>query len=249
MTTYSLNAGEAIQWLDANFKATIDPTGTVFQSDKPIGLWTGNTYLNVASATSPDGGFQDSAHQQIPHVKALGSEYVGAGIVTRLPSREPESIPYRLMGVVDGTALTWDPSPPNGAPAALNAGSVGEFETTQIFSVRSQDGEHPFVFTQYMPGTPHSGTVSGCGATPSPGLTCGLGDEDWVHLVSPQQFLQRYIFFTDPTYATTNLVLIRTKGPSGFADVLSSVWATSIPGSRSAPPEPACATPRVLSRP
>ena len=27
------------------------------------------------------------------------------------------------------------------------------------------------------------------------------------------------MFFTDPTYSTTNLVVIRQKGPNGFADV------------------------------
>jgi hypothetical protein len=27
------------------------------------------------------------------------------------------------------------------------------------------------------------------------------------------------VFFTDPTYSETNLVLVRVKGPSGFADV------------------------------
>lgn len=221
VTTYSLNAGESIQWLDANFKPTIDPSGTIFQSDKPIGLWTGNTFLNVASATSPGGGFNDAAHQQIPHVKALGHEYVGAGVVTRLPSGDPESVPYRVMGVVDGTKLTWDPSPLNGAPATLGAGEIAEFETTQVFSVSSQDSEHPFAFTQYMPGTPRTpaGTVPGCSVAPSRASTCGLGDEDWVHLVSPQQFLQHYVFFTDPTYATTNLVLIRSKGERGFSDV------------------------------
>jgi hypothetical protein len=48
---------------------------------------------------------------------------------------------------------------------------------------------------------------------------CGLGDEEWVNLVPAQQFLSRYVFFADPTCATTNLVVVRTRGPSGFADV------------------------------
>ena len=219
VTSYLLNAGESIQWLDAAPGSLVDPTGTVFQSDKPIGLWTGNTFLRVATLTSPEGGYQDAAHQQIPHVKALGHEYVGSNIVTRLPSREPESVPYRLLGVTDHTLLQWDPSPPEGAPTALGAGEMAEFETTKLFSVRSQDSDHPFVFTQYMPGTIQSGTLDDCGLTPSEGLRCVLGDEDWLNLVPPEQFLSRYIFFTDPTYATTNLVLIRVKGEDGFSDV------------------------------
>jgi IgGFc binding protein len=196
-----------------------DPSGAVFQSDKPVGLWTGNTFLSVASATSPQGGFHDSAHQQIPSVNELGTEYVGASIPTRLPSGQPESVPYRLLGVVDGTALSWESSAPVGAPLTLDQGQVADFETTRLFAVRSQDDEHPFALTQYMPGTPQTGTIDGCGAPPSEGLKCGLGDEDWINLMPAQQFLQRYVFFTDPTYATTNLAIVRTRGATGFEDV------------------------------
>ncbi|MFT3768202.1 MAG: IgGFc-binding protein [Minicystis sp.] len=217
-TQYTLNAGEILQWLDPNLNAAADPSGAVIQSDKPIGLWTGNTYLSAGSQTSPGGGAQDSAHQQIPHVKALGSEYVGAGVVTRLPSLAPESVPYRLMGVVDGTTLTWDPAPP-GAPTTLAAGQVVELETTQVFSVKSQDADHPFVFTQYLPGCPGN-TRPGCSGPPLfEGQMCGLGDEEWVNLLPPQQYLRKYVFFTDPTYGTTNLVIVRARGANGFADV------------------------------
>jgi hypothetical protein len=219
VTTYTLNAGDIAQWLDASFNSTFDPTGTIVESDKPVGLWTGNTYLGVVSTTSPEGGFHDSAHQQIPHVKALGSEYVGAGIVTRLRTLAAESVPYRLLGVVSGTRLSWDPAPPPSAPTTLDIGQVAEFETTGLFSVNSQDKDHPFVLTQYMPGSPQSGTVEGCGTPPSVGLRCGLGDEDWVNLVAPQQYLRSYVFFTDPSYATTNLVLTRVRGGAGFLDV------------------------------
>ncbi|WP_437963720.1 hypothetical protein WMF04_28820 [Sorangium sp. So ce260] len=46
-----------------------------------------------------------------------------------------------------------------------------------------------------------------------------LGDEEWVIQLPSEQFLERYVFFTDPTYATTSLVITRVKGPDGFADV------------------------------
>ena len=38
-------------------------------------------------------------------------------------------------------------------------------------------------------------------------------------MLPPAQFLSKYVFFTDPTYPTTNLVLTRVKGASGFQDV------------------------------
>ncbi len=33
---------------------------------------------------------------------------------------------------------------------ALDAGQAVEFESTQVFSVKSQDNDHPFAFSQYM---------------------------------------------------------------------------------------------------
>lgn len=208
---FVINKGEMIQWIGA------DPTGTIFQSDQPVGVWAGSTYLGVGTQTSPGGGGQESAHQQILPISALGSEYVGANVVTRLASLGSESIPYRLLGVVDGTQLTWDPAPPAGAPATLNAGQVAEFETQALFTVRSQDGDHPFAMTHYMPGRPPNGRP-GCGPEYGGG-NCDLGDEEWVFSLPPAQFLQRYVFFTDPTYATTNLVITRVAGAKGFEPV------------------------------
>jgi hypothetical protein len=197
-----------MQWMGA------DPTATILQSSQPIAVYTGNTYLRVQSANTFGGG-QDAAHQQIGHVGALGSEYVGAGIVTRLQSLAPEDVPYRILGVVDGTTLAYDPAPPPGAPMTLSAGQVVEFNSATPFTVRSQDEQHPFAFSQYMPGTFQ--TRSGC--VSFDGANCGLGDEEWVIQLPPRQFLQRYAFFTDPTYAATNLVITRVAGANGFADV------------------------------
>lgn len=207
-TTVTLNAGQTMQWLGA------DPTSTVLQSTAPIGVYTGSTYLRVTSNTS-NGGGQDSAHQQILPISALGNEYVGAGVVTRLASNAPEDVPYRVLGVVDGTTLSYDPAPPPGAPTTLSAGQVVEFSSSALFTVRSQGGTHPFSFTQYMTGTSGS-SKAGCAPQYSP---CQLGDEEWVVQLPPEQFLARYVFFTDPTYATTNLVVTRVRGASGFSDV------------------------------
>lgn len=138
-TMLTVNAGEVVQWLGG------DPAGSVLKSDKPIGVWTGNTYLRVTSQTSPSAGGQDSAHQQLPHVSALGSRYVGTNIVTRLASLQPESIVYQVMGTVDGTTLSYDPAPPAGAPMQLASGQVAEFESSALFTVQSQD-DKPLLF-------------------------------------------------------------------------------------------------------
>src|SRR5262249_4640242 len=51
------------------------------------------------------------------------------------------------------------------------------------------------------------------------GWTCCLGDEEFVALEPPAQWLPKYVFFTDPTYTTTNLVVVRAKTATGFKDV------------------------------
>lgn len=207
-TDYVIDAGEVVQW-----QSVADPIGSIITANKPIGMFTGNTYLLVSTADFPSSG-QDSAHQMIPDVNALGSEYVGGGLYSRLANLAPESVRYRIVGVVDGTDLTWDPDAPAGAPLVLDAGDVVEFESRELFSVRSQGEDNPFALTQYMSGT--LGGQPGCGNQPGP---CSLGDEEWVVLVPPAQFLQSYAFFVDPTYGTSTLVVTRTRGSGGFADV------------------------------
>lgn len=128
----------------------------------------------------------------------------------------PEAIPYRFVGAVDGTQLTFDP-PTAGAPATLSRGQVADFIVTGAFRVQSQDDLHPFATAQIMP-TANLDGGSRPGAT-APGYPLNLGDEEFVVMLPPAQFLSMYVFFTDPTYPTTNLVLTRVAGPSGFADV------------------------------
>jgi hypothetical protein len=209
VTSYVVNAGQSLQWSGSS-----DLAGSILTSDKPVGVFTGNPYIRVTTADNPNSG-QDSAHQQITDVHALGHEYIGPGLYSRLAGLAPESVLYRLVGVVDGTQLTWDPAPPGGAPVAVNAGQIVQFETRDLFSVRAQDEDHPFALTQYM-----SGTLSGQGGCGNnPGSNCPLGDDEWVVLVPPQQFLRHYAFFVDPTYGTSTLVVTRVRGAGGFEDV------------------------------
>jgi hypothetical protein len=205
-TTYTLNAGQYIQWQDSG-----DMGGSVIQSSAPVSYTGGTGYLCLGSQTSAGGGC-DSGHQITPPVSALGYEYVGIPYATRRADLQEESIKYRLVGAAAGTTLTYNP-PVAGAPASLNVGQVAEFEATGPFTVTSQDAMHPFFVGQYM---------SGCEVTSGsrPGASGGeLGDEEYVNILPPAQWLSSYVFFTDPTYTTTNLVVVRKAGATGFQDV------------------------------
>jgi hypothetical protein len=200
-TTYTLDAGQFIQWQDVN-----DMAGSVISSNNPVSFTGGTGYLCLADSTSSGGGC-DSGHQMTPPVSALGYEYVAMPYTTRRADLQEESILYRFVGTTADTALTYDPPVP-GAPAALTVGQVVEFEATGPFKVTSQDNMHPFYVGQYM---------AGCHVTSGsrPGGGC-LGDEEFVNILPPAQWLTSYVFFTDPTYTTTTLTVTR-KAP--FQDV------------------------------
>jgi len=202
--TYMLNRGEVVQFTQAAPLA-----GSVIQSNHPVGVWGGKTNLGI------DACCDDSAHQQIPPVRALGSEYAAVRYRNRYDGIEEEP-PWRIIGAVNGTSLTYDPAPPNGAPLSINLGQVIDFHATGQFVVRSQDADHPFYMSAHMTGAALYDPEQ---QTPPTGSADGRGDAEFVNIVPPGEYLDKYVFFTDPTYSETNLVLVRVKGPEGFADV------------------------------
>ena len=107
--TYNLNRGEYVQ-----LSQDAELTGSPIQANNPIGVWGAASCLNVPVAATAC----DSAHQQIPPVKALGSEYAGVRYRNRAAAVGEETPPWRMVGAVDGTQLSWLPSAPNGAPGA-----------------------------------------------------------------------------------------------------------------------------------
>ncbi len=196
-TTYSLRRGQVIQ-----FTQPTELTGSAIESDKPVGVFGGNTCLSIDI-----GAFAcDSAHQQLPPVDALGSEYVAVRYRNRFDNQE-ESPPWRIVGAVDGTILTYEPSRPLLAPQTLAFGEVAEFNSSGGFTVKSQDDKHPFYMSAHMTGCATL-TTSDC-----------RGDPEFVNVIPSAQYLRSYVFFTDPTYPETNLVLVRQKTATGFKDV------------------------------
>jgi hypothetical protein len=134
-------------------------------------------------------------------------------------------VPWRIVGAVNGTTLTYDPAAPAGAPTALAAGQVAGFESPGPFVVRSQDAAHPFYLAEYMTGgdiPPYFQTNNV--ETPDD----GEGDAEFVNVVPPAQYLSRYTFFTDPTYPETNLVVVRVKDPG--LGVFPDVTLDCVPG-------------------
>jgi hypothetical protein len=193
--TFTLNRGQLLQ-----FAQLADLSGSPIQASAPVGVWGGHYCMDLPDETTQA---CDAAQQQIPPVKAAGSEYLAVRYRSRTPPTE-ESVPWRIMGFVPGTTLTYDP-PQAGAPATLGVGEVVEFQSPGPFDVKSQDAQHPFYLAAHMTG----GDVAG-----------GLGDPETVNVTPPAQYLAKYVFFSDPTYSDTNLVLVQGKDATGaYPDV------------------------------
>jgi IgGFc binding protein len=192
--TYTLNSGETLQ-----FTQVAELTGSPIQSDKPIGLFAGHPCVNVPVGQP----WCDHAEQQIPQIQSLGHEYMA--VTYRQRADSPENPPWRIIGAVDGTELTY--STPVGGPSSVDSGQLVEFQSGTPFVVQSQDADHPFLLIGTMTG---ASTV-----TPS----TGYGDADVVRTVPTDQYLSDYVFFTDPTYPETNLVITRKAQNGAFADV------------------------------
>ncbi|AKU93857.1 hypothetical protein AKJ09_00521 [Labilithrix luteola] len=205
--SWTLQRGQVLQLAQND-----DLTGTIVNADKPVGLF-GGAYCSFVPSTW---WACDLMQQQIPPPSQWGHEYAVAPFRPRwsLDAKDdvhsrPESAFYTVVGAVDGTTLTYDPSPPGFAPTTLAAGQRATFETSTVFTVRSQDEQHPFFVGSFMPSADYRGGHTG--AVP--------GDPEFVNVVATDQYLDRYVFFTDFTFAQTTLTVVRRKTASGFAPV------------------------------
>jgi hypothetical protein len=198
--SYTLNAGQVLQ-----FTQNDELQGSVIQATSPVGVWGGITCLNIDLMTC----CCDSAHQQIPPIQTFGHEYVAVRYRNRFTGTE-EFPPWRIVGAVNGTTLTYDPPLADaGAPTTVGSGQTLQFDTNGPFVVSSQDALHPFYMSAHMTGAD----------TVNPTETDGRGDPEFVNIIPPAEYVESYVFFTDPTYSETDLVVVRVSGPTGFQEV------------------------------
>lgn len=229
--TVMIQPGQIMQWqLPAG---PGDPTGTLISAARPIGVFAGNRFLRLQAVMGPGG---ESAHQQMLPLSALSHRYVGAPYATRRQDLMPENVRYRIVGAVDGTTLTFDP-PVMGAPARIDRGASVEFSSRTAFVVSGQDPMHPFAVAQMMDSANNFGPSRPGATAAGAGFGPNLGDEEFVLLFPPAQFLKRYVFFADPSYPTTNVTLVREKTNGEFRSVTIDCYGavdnwTAVDGAR-----------------
>ncbi|MEA2748189.1 MAG: hypothetical protein QOI41_2332 [Myxococcales bacterium] len=203
--TWTLTRGQVLQ-----ITQNTSTTGSPISSNKPVGVFGGSP-CSFLPAEIP---YCDLTQQQIAPFAQWGSSYA---LVPYKPRTESvtgisrETVPWSLVGSVDGTVLTYDPLTPPGAPTTLSAGQVVTFMSDTLVTVKSQDTKHPFHAAVYMTGATFGGGTPGGGTT--------TGDPDFVTVVPSDQFLDRYVFFTDYTFPDTSLTIVRRKTATGFQPV------------------------------
>ncbi|MDF2693237.1 MAG: hypothetical protein K0S65_1620, partial [Labilithrix sp.] len=199
---YTLQRGEFLQLAQPS-----ELVGSVIESSKPVGLFGGNLCVDVPSNAIAC----DTDNEQLPPMSAWGNEYAVVPAPNRVDwasqgasiERDPGIL--RIVGAADGTTLSYEPYPPEGAPDTLESGQHARFVAGSPFVVRSQDESHPFHVTSLMTGAIVSSS--------------GLGDPEMVVVVPPAQWLDSYVFFSDSTYQLSAVVVTRRKDKGQFHDV------------------------------
>ncbi len=199
--TWKISKGQVLQFFQASAL-----TGSPIETNKPVGVFGGSECAEVPTP------YCDILQQQTPPFEHWGTEYAVVPFAPRIASFSSdirEKVPYTIVGAVDGTKLTYEPSRPRDAPETLQAGQMANFITDELFVVKSQDTKHPFHVTVYMTGSTYG---SGTGKKTT-------GDPDFVNVPPTAQYLDRYVFFADFTYPETRLTVVRRKTAKGFAPV------------------------------
>jgi hypothetical protein len=217
-TQYTLGAGEIVQWAGT----PLEMTGAIMTSTAPFAFIGGSSDLRIYVSYDIGGSVHVGATSDfIPPVRALGSEYAIAQRALTPANSVPQAraviAPYRIVGLVDGTTLTYDPpmnvncppTSPNSpcsqnifqdpyhragmGPATLARGQLVDFDEYGAFDVRSQDDAHPF----YIAEMPHFTSLS-----------------PLKQLATDTAFA-----FTDGTFGTTAISIVRARSDAGFASV------------------------------
>ena len=198
---YTLNAGDVLQLMGTwgNFEPEPhgDLSGSVLNATKPVQVIALNPILTCVP-TAADGN-PDHIEETVLPAEVIGKSYIVApptGPDLRVPGHM-----VRFFGNVDGTTLTYQGTPPTGAPTTLQAGEV--IEIGPVMDSFLVDATQPFAIASIMLG----------GTKQDPGGT--RGDPSLTMEVTPEQFRKQYTFLAPTSYL------------ENYADILLPAGATA----------------------
>lgn len=178
---------------------TLDISGTVIASDKPVWVTGGNRYSRVPLDEPGQGGSGDQLLEVMFPLRHWGQSYVLPGAIERpyeadapLPEWQDfvEESHYRIYAGRANTTVMSDPADPAFPLTLENVGDFVDIETAPGVSL-SLSGDGPFMPVQYI----RSKNPVSPNAIEGPPQT-GYGDPAMVQMVPTEQYLSRYVFAT-----------------------------------------------------
>ena len=133
-STFTLNRGDVIELFvqsrpltGTSSAPTPDMSGSIISANQPVQVLTGTPCSSFPAPSTWPPPFTynyscDHIEESVFPAETLGKDYVVT--VPTGPANTPVGHIVRLVGNVDGTALTYSTNRPAGAPATINAGQV-----------------------------------------------------------------------------------------------------------------------------
>ena len=150
--TVSLDQGDVLLISSALAQGS-DLSGTLITSDHPVIVWGAHAGAQVPLTTS----YADHLEETLPPISALDNDYFILRPGDATGSDTGSKYYVKLVGVVDGTLLTTDPSV-GGLPASLAAGQAYSFEATASFHLQASQ---PVAVGLFMEGSTATGFTAG----------------------------------------------------------------------------------------
>ena len=200
----TLNALEHLQVMSQSGPGNNDLTGTLVTASAPVAFFSGDACSNVPQ----DQRYCDHLEEQVPPIQSWGWTYVAAFP----PRRRTEKTWWRIIAAVDNTQVTFEPAVQQST--VLSAGQMLEFETDRSFLVTATDASPdpgdppPILVMNFLNGSEQTAAESGIDMDQLGNLR---GDPAMTLSVPVEQFLDSYVFLSDPSYAYNYVVVVRTE--------------------------------------
>lgn len=169
-------------------------TGSEINASKPVAVFSGNRCTQVPTGTT----FCDHLEQQIFPRQAIGSNYVIGKTHARQACDVPDYV--RILADVNNTTVTLTPA--LGGPYTLQAGAHVELALTEPVAL---EASNPVLVGSFM----RSSGDAECNSE---------GDPAFALQVPSDQFRDRYVFLTPPTYTRDYVDIIAPVGANVVLD-------------------------------
>ena len=209
-TTVTLDRGETYTMMSNEVTAIWQEnagqgnlSGLRVASDKPVAVFSGN--VCSWEPTPHEYCCCDHLEHQMLPLTAWGEAYI-VSLAPPASGTEDDDVRVRMVGSFDGTALSYSPSAPPGAPTTLDAYETVVFTTSSNFVVT---GDKPFAVAEFLMSN-EAVTVD-----PTPGDPMDnffVGDPAMILVPPSAQFQNEYVFQVPAEYASNWVTVLRPSG-------------------------------------